>query len=52
MADISKGVEVVKMGAWSAGPGCHGGCGVKVHVKDGKVIKLEGDPENPGQRPN
>ncbi len=47
MADKSKGVEVVRMGAWSAGPGCHGGCGVKVHIKDGKVIKVEGDEEHP-----
>ena len=23
---------------------CHGGCGVIAHVKDGKVIKVEGDP--------
>lgn len=27
--------------------GCHGVCGVKVTVKDGKVIKVEGDPESP-----
>ena len=26
---------------------CHGGCGVIVHVKDGKVIKVEGDSESP-----
>jgi len=26
---------------------CHGGCGVLVHVKDGKVIKIEGDPDSP-----
>jgi anaerobic selenocysteine-containing dehydrogenase len=26
---------------------CHGGCGVFAHVKDGKVIKVEGDPESP-----
>ena len=31
----------------SAGPGCHGGCGVLAHVKDGKLLKIEGDPENP-----
>lgn len=29
---------------------CHGGCGVLVHVKDGKVIKIEGDPESPLNR--
>jgi len=27
--------------------GCHCACGVLAHVKDGKVIKLEGDPEFP-----
>jgi anaerobic selenocysteine-containing dehydrogenase len=26
---------------------CHGGCGVIAHVKDKKVIKIEGDPESP-----
>lgn len=26
---------------------CHGGCGVIAHVKDGKVIKVEGDPGSP-----
>ncbi|MDH4268271.1 MAG: hypothetical protein OEW45_21815, partial [Deltaproteobacteria bacterium] len=26
---------------------CHGGCGVVAHVKDGKVIKVEGDPASP-----
>ena len=26
---------------------CHGGCGVIAHVKNGKVIKVEGDPESP-----
>jgi anaerobic selenocysteine-containing dehydrogenase len=30
--------------------GCHGGCGVLVHVKDGRIIKLEGDPEIPSNR--
>ena len=25
---------------------CHGGCGVIAHVKDGKVIKVEGDPDS------
>ncbi|HEY78359.1 MAG TPA: molybdopterin-dependent oxidoreductase [Dehalococcoidia bacterium] len=26
---------------------CHGGCGVLVHVRDGRVTKVEGDPECP-----
>jgi len=27
--------------------GCHGGCGVVVHVKDGRITEIEGDPEFP-----
>ena len=26
---------------------CHGGCGVIAYVQDGRVIKVEGDPESP-----
>ncbi|KKM73723.1 hypothetical protein LCGC14_1407530, partial [marine sediment metagenome] len=26
---------------------CHGGCGVIAHVKNDRVIKVEGDPESP-----
>lgn len=33
--------------AWSPGPGCHGGCGVIAHIKDGELVKVEGDPEHP-----
>ncbi len=29
------------------GPGCHQGCGVLLYVKDGKLVKVEGDPEFP-----
>ncbi|MDR0513561.1 MAG: molybdopterin-dependent oxidoreductase [Coriobacteriaceae bacterium] len=29
------------------GPGCHDNCGVLLYVKDGKLKKIEGDPENP-----
>ena len=29
---------------------CHGGCGVIAYVKDGKVIKVEGDPDSPISR--
>lgn len=29
---------------------CHGGCGVLVHVTDGKVVKVQGDPESPLNR--
>jgi len=27
--------------------GCHGGCGVLVHVRDGRIIKIEGNPDFP-----
>jgi len=36
-----------KTTAWSAGPGCHGGCGQKLYVQDGKLIRVEGDESNP-----
>jgi anaerobic selenocysteine-containing dehydrogenase len=39
--------HVVHTTTWSAGPGCHGGCGVLAHIKDGKLVKLEGDPDHP-----
>jgi anaerobic selenocysteine-containing dehydrogenase len=29
---------------------CHGACGVIAHVKDGKVVKVEGDPDSPISR--
>ena len=28
-------------------PGCHEGCGVLLYVKDGNLVKVEGDPEFP-----
>ncbi len=39
--------KIVKTTTWSAGPGCHGGCGVLAHIKDGKLVKIEGDPDHP-----
>lgn len=42
-----QGVEVIRTTTWSAGPGCHGGCGVLAHVKDGRIVKIEGDPDHP-----
>ncbi len=32
------------------GPGCHSNCGLLLYVKDGRVEKVEGDPENPFNR--
>jgi len=40
------GMTVVRSIA-RTGPGCHNGCGVLLYVKDGKLIKVEGDPEFP-----
>lgn len=40
-------VKKCKTTVWSAGAGCHGGCGQILHVQDGKVIKVEGDESHP-----
>jgi anaerobic selenocysteine-containing dehydrogenase len=39
--------EVYSTISWSAGPGCHGGCGQKLFVEDGKLVRVEGDENNP-----
>ena len=40
-------VNVFSTVTWSAGPGCHGGCGQKLYIKDDKLIKVEGDENHP-----
>src|SRR5512135_2009255 len=40
------GYTVTRSNGWS-GPGCHEGCGVLLYTKNGKLVKVEGDPENP-----
>jgi len=40
------GYTVIRGHARSA-PGCHNACGILQYVKDGKLVKIEGDPENP-----
>ena len=40
------GMTVVQSIARTA-PGCHQGCGVLLHVKDGRLVKVEGDPGFP-----
>jgi anaerobic selenocysteine-containing dehydrogenase len=41
------GLTVTRGSAWS-GPGCHLGCGVLLYTdKEGKLVKVEGDPDNP-----
>jgi anaerobic selenocysteine-containing dehydrogenase len=42
--------KVIRSVAWSAGPGCHGGAGVLLTVKDGNLEKIEGDPDHPYNR--
>jgi anaerobic selenocysteine-containing dehydrogenase len=42
--------RVVRTTAWSPGPGCHGGCGLKLCVKDGRLVGVEGDEEHPYSR--
>ena len=37
------GYEVTRTSVWT-GPGCHNGCGVLTYVKDGKLERVEGDP--------
>lgn len=39
--------KVVRSTIWSAGCGSHGGCGAEIFVKDGKVVRIEGDPTHP-----
>ena len=43
------GMNVVRSIA-RTGPGCHEGCGVLLYVKDGKLVKVEGDPDFPLNR--
>ncbi len=45
--DCGDGVIKYRTCAWSP-PGDHPvGCGMYLHVKDGKVVKVEGDPDHP-----
>jgi len=45
--ELSDGTKVYRTAQWSP-PGCHGlGCGLRVFVKDGRLIKVEGDPSQP-----
>jgi anaerobic selenocysteine-containing dehydrogenase len=43
----SPDTEIIQTTSWSAGPGCHGTCGVLAHIKNGKLTKIEGDPNHP-----
>lgn len=46
MINSGENEEIFRTTVWSAGPGCHGGCGMKLHIKDGKLIRVEGDEDN------
>jgi anaerobic selenocysteine-containing dehydrogenase len=46
----SRDTEIIRTTSWSAGPGCHGTCGVLAHVRNGKLVKIEGDPDHPWNR--
>jgi anaerobic selenocysteine-containing dehydrogenase len=39
--------RIVRTTAWSPGPGCHGGCGLKLFVRDGRLVRVEGDEDHP-----
>lgn len=46
ITELQDGTKIIRTSA--SGFGCHNvGCGLKVTVKDGCIIKIEGDPENP-----
>lgn len=47
MAKKEDELKVIRSLAWSAGPGCHGGCGVDLYVRDGKLEKIEGVEDHP-----
>ncbi|MFQ6011211.1 MAG: molybdopterin-dependent oxidoreductase, partial [Nitrososphaerales archaeon] len=40
-------MKIIHSTTWSAGPGCHGGSGVYLYVKNGKLERIEGDPDHP-----
>jgi len=47
VSELADGTKVYRTNAWSP-PGCHGvGCGLRVFIKDGKIEKIEGDPDHP-----
>ncbi|OGL58183.1 MAG: hypothetical protein A3I72_16410 [Candidatus Tectomicrobia bacterium RIFCSPLOWO2_02_FULL_70_19] len=44
--DGRNGTRIVRSGCFL----CHGGCGIRVHVQDGRAVRVEGDPEHPNSR--
>ena len=45
-AKIENGEKIIKTACYL----CHGGCILLAHVKGGKLVKLEGDPDGPRDR--
>ena len=43
---VRGGTRIVKSGCFF----CHGGCGIEVHVRNGRAIRVEGDPDHPNNR--
>lgn len=44
---VDENTTQVRSCAWSA-PGCHPvGCGLLLTIENGKLVKVEGDPEHP-----
>lgn len=39
--------EIFPTVTWSAGAGCHGNCGQLLYIKDGELVKIEGDENHP-----
>ena len=45
-AQADNGEKILKTACYL----CHGGCLLLAHVKDGKLVKMEGDPDGPHNR--
>ena len=50
VTELEDGTKVHRTAQWPQAPGCHGlGCGLRAYVKDGTLVKVEGDPDQPDQ---
>ncbi|MEE9255966.1 MAG: molybdopterin-dependent oxidoreductase, partial [bacterium] len=46
MNQANGNTRIVKSGCFF----CHGGCGILVHVENGRAVRVEGDPDHPNNR--